>query len=266
MSWETIILENVAEVPGVAKLTINRPKALNALNQTVLSELREAVNQIEKDDAIRIVIVTGAGEKSFVAGADISELKGLVNNAPGAYALARNGQTIYQQIEESSKVYIAAVNGFALGGGCELSMACDIRIAVAKAKFGVPEVSLGTVPGYAGTQRLPRLVGEGRAKQMAFTAAHVPAARAYEMGLVNQVVETYDELIPAALDMAKAILKNSMFAVGIAKKCIHEGLQMDIVSGIEHEAALFAQTYNYKDTAEGIGAFLEKRKPDFKNV
>ncbi len=262
MAWETIILEDT-EVAGTVKLTINRPKALNALNQTVLKELKAAVAQIEADDRIKIVIITGAGEKSFVAGADISELKGLINNAPAAYALARNGQTIYQMIEESSKVYIAAVNGFALGGGCELSMSCDMRIAIAKAKFGVPEVSLGTVPGYGGTQRLPRLVGEGRAKEIAFTAKHIPAQRAYEIGLVNQVVETYEELMPAALELAKSILKNSIFAVGIAKKCIHEGLQMDVVTGIQHEASLFCQTYNYKDTEEGIGAFLEKRKPHF---
>lgn len=265
MAWETIILEDT-EVAGVAKLTINRPKALNALNQTVLSELKSAVAQIEDNEKIKIVIITGAGEKSFVAGADISELKGLINNASAAYLLARNGQGIYQMIEESSKIYIAAVNGFALGGGCELSMACDIRIAVASAKFGVPEVSLGTVPGYGGTQRLPRLVGEGRAKEMAFSAKHISAGRAYEIGLVNQVVESYEELMPAAMEFAKSVLKNSMFAVGIAKKCIHEGMQMDVTAGIQHEAALFCQTYNYRDTEEGIGAFLEKRKPDFKNV
>ena len=206
MKWETILLEMVEECPGLACLTINRPKVMNALNHQVLKELNEAIDVIEASNEIRIVILRGAGDKAFVAGADISELKGM--SAQQAYPFARYGQKTYDRIEMMDKIVIAAIGGYALGGGCELSMACDIRIASENARMGIPEVTLGTIPGYGGTQRLPRIVGLGIAKEMAFTAKPITAKRAYEVGLVNHVVETPADLMPFCIEMAKGMMKN----------------------------------------------------------
>ena len=264
MKWETILLEMIEECPGLACLTINRPKVMNALNHQVLKELNEAVDIIEASDEIRIVILRGAGDKAFVAGADISELKGM--SAQQAYPFARYGQKTYDRIEMMNKIVIAAIGGYALGGGCELSMACDIRIASENARLGIPEVTLGTIPGYGGTQRLPRIVGLGIAKEMAFTAKPITAKRAYEVGLVNHVVETPADLMPFCIEMAKGMMKNSMYACELCKHAMNEGVQMELHKGIEHEAALFATTYATPDVVEGIDAFLSKRKPEFKNI
>ena len=211
-----------------------------------------------------VPLLLGAGEKSFVAGADISELKGM--GVQEAYKFARFGQKTFDRIEMLSKIVIAAVGGYALGGGCELSMACDIRIASANARMGIPEVTPGTIPGYGGTQRLPRLVGLGIAKEMAFTAKPITAKRAYEVGLVNQVVETPEDLMPACIQMAKDMLKNSMDSAEVCKRAMNEGIQMELHKGIEHEAALFSAVYGAPDIVEGVDAFLSKRKPEFKNL
>lgn len=262
MSWETILLENVEECPGTVCLTINRPAVMNALNAKVLYELNEAVDQITASDEIKIVIIKSAGEKAFVAGADISELQGM--SAQEAYAFARRGQKLFDKIEQMDKVVIAAINGYALGGGCELSMSCDIRIATKSARFALPEATLGVIPGYGGTQRLSRIVGIGIAKQLVYTAKQITAERAYNIGLVNEVVETNEDLMAECIKMAKTISKNSMLAVQVAKKAISEGIEMEIYNGVKHEAALFATLFAAPDVKEGVAAFLEKRKPEFK--
>ena len=263
MTWDTLIVNHLSEYPGMIQLTINRPNVLNALNKQVILELNQAIDEISADSESAVVIIRGAGERAFVAGADIKELEGM--SVEDAYALARRGQSLYNKIETMDKIVIAAINGYAFGGGCELAMACDIRIATANSKFGLPEISLGTVPGYGGTQRLPRLVGAGRAKEMIFTAKPIDAARAYEIGLINMVVPGVDELLPSCIKLAQTMLKNSMSAAITAKRCINEGLQMELHKGIEHEAALFSTTYASYDTTEGISAFLEKRPPKFKS-
>lgn len=261
MEYETILLERISGHSKIVLLTINRPKVLNALNKQVITELDAAVSDIEKMNDVGAVIITGAGGRAFVAGADIGELQGM--DCRQAYGLARRGQQLYNRIEQLDKIVIAAVNGFALGGGCELSMACDIRVATEKSKFGVPETSLGTIPGYGGTQRLPRLVGTGIAKEMMFSAKPVSAVRAYEMGLVNRVVTENEDLMETAIEMAETMLKNSPYAIATAKKAVNEGMEMELYRAIQHEAALFSTTYGVPDTKEGISAFLEKRKPDF---
>lgn len=261
MAWSTVLLTQNTNDPRIALLTVNRPQVLNALNNQVIRELDEAVDTVSAMEEVKVLILTGAGGRAFVAGADIGELQSL--DAVSAYALARRGQTLFNKIETLDKIVIAAIDGFALGGGCELAMACDIRIATAKSKLGVPEVSLGTVPGYGGTQRLPRLVGLGRAKEICFIAKPIEAQRAYEIGLVNQIVSENSELIPACEKLAADMLKNSAFAINTAKKCMNEGMQMELHKAIQHEAALFSTTFAAPDTKEGIAAFLEKRPPKF---
>ena len=198
-------MENVLfnEKDGIMFITINRPKALNALNSQTVNELGEVISSVEKRKDIKVVIITGSGEKSFVAGADIAEMHNL--NAMEGRELALNAQKVFSKIEQMPQVVIAAVNGYALGGGCELSMACDLRIASEKAKFGQPEVNLGILPGFAGTQRLPRLVGKGIAKELIFITDMIDAQRAYEIGLVNKVVKP-EELMPATEEMARKII------------------------------------------------------------
>ena len=229
------------EVEGpIAVLTINRPKALNALNSETLTELNEVLTEIEGRDDIKVVILTGAGEKAFVAGADISEM---VNFSAA----------------DMRQVTIAAVNGFALGGGCEISMACDIRIASENALFGQPECGLGIIPGFGGTQRLARLVGMGRAKEMIFACQNIDAAEAYRIGLVNKVVPQ-EELMATAKKLAGKIARNASYAVAIAKAAINNGYDMDIKNAVEYEANLFGMTCSTHDKTEGMTAFLEKRK------
>ncbi|PLR97557.1 short-chain-enoyl-CoA hydratase [Bacillus sp. T33-2] len=245
----------------VAVITINRPKFLNALNSEVLHELSEAIDEIEKDATIRAVVLTGAGEKAFVAGADISEMH--QKNKPEGRDFSFYGNSIFSRLEKLQQPVIAAVNGFALGGGCELALACDIRIASNRAKFGQPEVGLGIMAGFGGSQRLPRLVGSGIAKGLLYTGDMVTAERAYEIGLVNLVVDP-SEVLEEAMTMAKKIAAKSPIGVQYTKKAINEGLDMDIESAISLESDLFGSLFSTEDQKEGMSAFLEKRPPVFK--
>ena len=244
----------------IATLTVNRPDKLNALNDATIEELGRAIDEVRSRDDIGGLIVTGAG-RAFIAGADISELAG--KSATEAMALSLKGQGIFRKFETSPKPVIAAVNGFALGGGCELALACHIRIASEKAKFGQPEVKLGTLPGYGGTQRLPRLIGKGRAIQLTLTAEMVDAAEAYRLGLVNKVVPG-ESLIAAATEMMKQILVNGPLAIAASIEAIDKGLDMPIDEGLALEAEHFGRLAGTEDMKEGTKAFLEKRPPVFK--
>ena len=244
----------------VATLTVNRPDKLNALNDATIAELGHAIDQIRIDDSIGGVILTGAG-RAFVAGADIAELS---SQSPVlGKARARTGQEIFRRFETSPKPVIAAVNGFALGGGCELAMACHIRIASDAAKFGQPESKLGILPGYGGSQRLPRLVGKGRAMQLLMTGEMIDANEAFRIGLVNKVVPGA-RLLDEARDMLKTILANGPLAVALCIEAIDRGLQMSLEEGSILEANHFGLLAATEDMREGMKAFLEKRAPNFK--
>ena len=255
---ENILLE---KKDGFAVLTINRPKALNALNSATLLEIQEAVRELENDNEVKAVILTGAGEKAFVAGADISEMADL--NTVEAYEFGKRGQETFSMIENSSKFYIAAVNGFALGGGCEISMSCDMRIASENAKFGIPEVTLGVIPGFGGTQRLPKLVGLGRAKEMLATGGMVKADKAEAWGLVNSVYPI-ENLLEEAEKIAQSVAKNSAYAVASGLEAMNQSTQIKQADGLEIEALIFGKTFTFPDQKEGMSAFLEKRKANFK--
>ena len=245
------------EVKGaVGVITINRPEALNALNSAVLDDLNAVLDGVDQE-AVRALVITGAGQKSFVAGADIGEMSTL-SKAEGE-AFGKKGYDIFRKIETFPLPVIAAVNGFALGGGCELSMSCDIRIAADNAVFGQPEVGLGITPGFGGTQRLARLVGPGMAKQMIYTARNIKADEAFRVGLVNAVY-TQEELLPAAEKMAGQIAMNAPIAVRACKKAVNDGLQVDMDKAIVVEEKLFGSCFETHDQKEGMGAFLEKRK------
>lgn len=245
------------EVEGqVGIITINRPKALNALNSQVLEELDATLDAVDQE-AVRVLILTGAGEKSFVAGADIGEMSTLTK-AEGE-AFGKKGNDIFRKLETFPLPVIAAINGFALGGGCEISMSCDIRICSDNAVFGQPEVGLGITPGFGGTQRLARLVNPGMAKQLIYTARNIKADEAYRIGLVNAVY-TQEELLPAAKKMAAGIAKNAPIAVRNCKKAINDGLQVDMDQAILIEEKLFGDCFETHDQKEGMSAFLEKRK------
>ena len=242
---------------GIAVVTINRPKSLNALNSETLAELDACFAAVEADENVKVMILTGSGEKSFVAGADISEMvNGSAIDGRRMGLLARNA---FKRLEDMEKPTIAAVNGFALGGGCEISMACDVTVASDNAKFGQPECGLGIIPGFGGTQRLPRLVGKKRAKELIFTCDMISADEAYRIGLANHVVPQA-ELIDYCKAMAGRMMKNAPFAVSLAKQCINIGLDTDIDSGLKLEANLFGLTFATEDKMEGMTAFLEKRK------
>jgi enoyl-CoA hydratase len=244
----------------VATLTVNRPDKLNALNDATIDELGHAIDEIRVDDAIGGVILTGAG-RAFVAGADITELSG--QTPVLAKARARTGQDVFRRFETCPKPVIAAVNGFALGGGCELAMACHIRIASDAAKFGQPESKLGILPGYGGSQRLPRLVGKGRAMQLLMTGETIDAAEAYRIGLVNKVTPPA-ELMSAAKEMMKTILANGPLAIALCIEAIDRGLEMSLEEGLILEANHFGLLATTDDMREGMSAFLEKRAPAFK--
>ena len=246
-------------VDEIATITIQRPKALNALNTETLTELHTLFEDITSRKDIRVVILTGDGEKSFVAGADISEMVHF--SAAQARAFCKLAAETFFLLENLPQATIAAVNGFALGGGCELAMACDIRISSDRALFGQPEVGLGIIPGFGGTQRLARLIGKGRAKELIFTGTNIKSEEAYRIGLVNHVVPK-EELMDYCLTMAKQITSNGTYAVSLAKSAINLGLDMDIRSGVELEANLFGLSCSSSDKAEGMNAFLEKRKPN----
>lgn len=243
---------------NIATITLQRPKALNALNQKTLSEL-EHVFSSDLAEKVRVVVLTGGG-KAFVAGADIKEMESLTPKE--AREFASNGQRVFEQIENFPVPVIAAVNGYALGGGCELALSCDIRIASDKAKFGQPEVNLGLIPGFGGTQRLPRLVGSGKAKELIYTGNTIGAEEACKIGLVNAVYSN-DELLAKSLEMAKTIAKKSPIAVSLCKKAMNMGTNMSIAKGIDLEADLFAEGFSSEDRREGIEAFIQKRKANF---
>ncbi|WP_027623923.1 short-chain-enoyl-CoA hydratase [Clostridium lundense] len=246
---------------GIAEVIINRPKSLNALNSETLKELGIAIKQISENRDIKVLIITGAGNKAFVAGADITEMKDL--NAAQGRELARLAQKVFSDIENMPQVAIAAVNGYALGGGCELSMACDIRVASTKAKFGQPEVNLGITPGFAGTQRLPRLVGKGVAKELIFTTDMIDAKEAYRIGLVNKIYEP-EELMIKVKEMSKKIMSKGSYAVSLAKAAVNNGMNMDTESAYNYEADIFGLCFATEDQKEGMKAFVEKRQANFK--
>lgn len=244
---------------GIAKVMINRPKSLNALNTETLIELEELLSEIERSKDIRCVIITGSGDKAFAAGADISEM---VNATPQeGREMALLALEAFKKLENMPQVTIAAVNGYALGGGCELAMACDIRIASEKARFGQPEVNLGILPGFGGTQRLSRLIGKGRAKELIFTADQIDAGEAYRIGLVNEIASPED-LMSSCEGMAKKMLSKGSYAVSLAKKAINSGLDTDLENGLRQEADLFGLAFSTHDKKEGMRAFLEKRKAE----
>lgn len=245
---------------AVAVLTINRPKALNALNSTVLDEINEAIDAIDLD-TVRALIITGAGEKSFVAGADIGEMSTLTKEQGEAFG--KKGNDVFRKIETLPIPVIAAVNGFALGGGCELSMACDIRICSENAVFGQPEVGLGITPGFGGTQRLARTVGVGMAKQLIYTARNIKSAEALRIGLVNAVYPL-EELMPAAKKMAGMIASNAPIAVRNCKKAINDGLQTDIDNALVIEEKLFGDCFETEDQKYGMAFFLDRNKEKVK--
>lgn len=246
---------------NIALVTIDRPEALNALNSTVIAELEQVVTELENDGTIRSMILTGEG-RSFVAGADIGEQYPL--DLDGGRRWGQRGSALFRRMEKLEFSTIAAVNGFALGGGCELAMSCDIILASEKAKFGQPEVGLGITPGFSGTQRLPRRVGVAKAKELIFSGRMVKADEAERIGLVNAVYAP-EALLDGAMEMARSFAKNAPIAVKYAKACIDRGMQTDIDSGIACENELFAMCFATTDQKEGMGAFLEKRTAEFQN-
>ena len=245
---------------GIMFIAINRPKFLNALNIATLEELDRLFDVLAKDDATKIVVITGGGEKAFVAGADITEMQHL--NVLEGRNFAQLGHKVFNKIENLPKIVIAAVNGYALGGGCELAMACDIRIASDNAIFGQPEVSLGIIPGFGGTQRLARIVGKGRAMEIICTAKNIEAVEAYRIGLVNAVVAP-NELMASVKAMANKILSKAPIAVQLAKDSLNRGIDMSLQSGLAYEAEDFGICFATNDQKEGMKAYLEKRKPAF---
>lgn len=258
-------MENVliAKEGHVATITINRPKALNALSTAVLTDLNAALDEVAADQDVYALIITGAGEKSFVAGADIAEMKD--KSVEEAAEYGKFGNAVFRKIETFRCPVIAAVNGFALGGGCELAMSCDIRVASENAVFGQPEVGLGITPGFGGTQRLARLVGAGIAKEMIYTARNIKADRAAQIGLVNKVVAA-EKLSATVMKMAQGIAKNAPIAVAYAKKAINNGLQTDIDSGIAIEVEEFSNCFATEDQTYGMTCFLEKvKEKEFSN-
>lgn len=254
--YKNIIL-NIDE--GLATITMNRPKALNALNTEIINELDNAITKVESA-SVKLLVIKGEG-KAFVAGADISEMATL--NEEEASVYGELGQKLFRRIEKLTIPTIAAINGYALGGGCELALSCDIRIASEKAKLGQPEVGLGITPGFSGTQRLPRIVGIAKAKELIFTGKVIDAKEALSIGLVNKLV-SLDEFDNEISKMTSSIMKNSLIAVKYSKQAIDEGMNNDIDTGIEIESKLFAKCFSHEDQKEGMNAFLESRKPNFK--
>ena len=257
MTLETLLVERDG---AVAVVTINRPKVLNALNTQTISELERVMREIQQDEAVRAVVLTGAGEKSFVAGADINELA-VLTPAQGQQH-GRRGQSVFDLIEHLGKPVVAAINGFALGGGCELAMACTLRVAADSARFGQPEINLGIIPGYAGSQRLPRLVGKGRALEILLTGDMVNATRAYEIGLVNRVVPAAD-LLSEAKKLAATLASKAPLATRYIIEAVNHGSEMPLAEAQHLEGTLFGLVASTDDMKEGTKAFLEKRQPSW---
>ena len=259
MEFKNLLLEHDGDV---AILTINRPKALNALNSETLSELATALDELGKDSNVKAVVITGSGEKAFVAGADISQMKDF--NTLEGRRFGQLGQTVFRKLELLPQPVIAAINGFALGGGLELAMACHIRVAAENAKLGLPEVTLGLIPGYGGTQRLTQLVGRGKALEMILTADMIEASEAHKLGLVNHVVG-FEELLPTSEKLIRRILGRSPNAVSAAIKAVNASLDSS-KNGFEVEIEEFGKCFGTDDFKEGVAAFLEKRKVNFKRI
>lgn len=258
MTYECIQFE-VKE--KIAYLTINRPQVLNALNWQTMQEIHDVFQNSQKDSQVAGIILTGAGKKSFAAGADIKEIAR--NDPVGAKEFSHASQEILYLIEYFRKPVIAAVNGFCLGGGCELAMACHMRLASENSRFGLPEVNLGLIPGNGGTQRLPRLVGKGRALELILTGNMIDAQEAYRIGLVNKVVSS-EKLVAAAEETLRTIFTKGPVAVKLALEAVNEGMELSLPQGVQHETNLFGLCFSTEDMKEGTQAFVEKRKPEFK--
>lgn len=260
MTYANIIYQAEA---GIVTITFNRPKALNALNTALLEELSHALDQIAADENLRVLVLTGAGEKAFVAGADITELATF--NSLRAKNFAQNGHQILQKLQELPIAVIAAVNGFALGGGTEIAVACDFIYASENAKFGQPEINLGLIPGFGGTQRLPRLIGKNMAKELIFTGKMISATEAQQTGLVNKVVPP-ETLMDEVMKTAREIASKGKVSLRAAKQAINRGMDVDLSTACDIEIDAFSLCYASPDAKEGTRAFVEKRKPDFKGA
>ncbi len=259
MDYSSLLLTREEDI---AIVTFNRPKVLNALNHVTMEELSAVLDELADESDIRCIILTGAGEKAFVAGADINELRAIASVADGA-AFAAKGQTVLFKVENFDKPVIAAINGYALGGGCELAMACDIRVAADSARLGQTEINLGIIPGWGGTQRLPRLVGKGRAKWLILTGDMISAQEALRIGLVDFVVGA-DMLMETAKELAHKIASKAPLALAWAKRSINVGAETDLVTACAYEASQFGLVCGTDDRLEGTSAFLEKRPPQFR--
>ncbi|MBI2845034.1 MAG: enoyl-CoA hydratase/isomerase family protein [Chloroflexi bacterium] len=258
MDYENILVD-IEE--GVATITINRPQVLNALSQATIEELTAALGDLGGDDTVRAIIISGAGERAFSAGADIKELAAIPTRKE-AEAMARRGQSLTIRIEELPKPVIAAINGIAVGGGCELALACDLRVAAETARLGQPEINLGIIPGWGGCIRLPRLVGRGMANYLIYSGEIISAQEALRIGLVDMVFPAA-EFLPQAKALAHKLAEKPPLALSAAKRTIHSGLAEDPSRGLEHEAGEFGRLFDTADRQEGMAAFLEKRKPNF---
>lgn len=251
----------VEVVDGIGVVTVNRPQALNALSSDVVEALDSALREVERNADVSVVVITGAGERAFVAGGDIKEMATMSPAAARAYS--ERGHRLISSMEQMKKPIIAAVNGYALGGGLELALACDFIYASEKARLGLTEVTLGVIPGFGGTQNLPRLIGPNRAKELIFSGTQLTAQQARDWGIVNEVTPA-DELMTRVMELARAIARNGMLAVSVAKEAIVDGLNMTKANGLSLEGALFGLLFDSEDQKEGMRAFLEKRPPAFK--
>ena len=247
---------------GIAKIIINRPEVRNALNRSVRLEIRSVIEDIEKDKSVKVAVITGAGDKAFCAGADLGEFKEATPIEIEEYASSL-GQQLYNDIESLRVPVIAMINGYCFGGGCELAMACDIRIASENARFGQPEINVGLIPGGGGTQRLPRLVGWGKAKELMYTGRAIDAAEAERIGLVDKVVPR-DKLEETVMELAKNIASKSPIIISLIKKAVNRGMYTDLAAGLDYEKSNFSLCFATEDHKEGITAFLEKREAEFK--